>query len=125
MKAEKKSPENRAKAGRSPGSVATQFKPGVSGNPGGRPKRKPITDVYLRLLDEPCPDDPQGRTYAEVIGENMLRRAVKGLDAIPATKEISDRVEGKARPSEEEREALESPRVIVLDMPPRKSQSHD
>lgn len=28
------------------------FKPGQTGNPGGRPKRKPITDAILRELDK-------------------------------------------------------------------------
>src|SRR5579863_6653813 len=32
----------------------TQFKPGVSGNPAGRPKRRPKIDDFLReLLDQP------------------------------------------------------------------------
>lgn len=30
----------------------SQFKPGQSGNPNGRPKRKPITDAVLRELDK-------------------------------------------------------------------------
>ena len=40
-----------------------KFKPGQSGNPGGRPKKKPITDLYEQILR-----DPKNRA--------MVRRAV-------------------------------------------------
>ena len=51
----KKMPQNRHKTGfRGPSSDVgrdTQFKPGQSGNPGGRPKKTPYTDAH-RLIAE-------------------------------------------------------------------------
>lgn len=67
---------------------------GVSGNPGGRPKNT-LTAAYKKMLGEPFPDDPAGRTYAEVIAAAVGNRAALG-DERPA-KEIEDRVSGKAR----------------------------
>ena len=32
--------------------VGGKFAPGYSGNPGGRPRRKPITDAVLRIFDK-------------------------------------------------------------------------
>lgn len=32
---------------------ATQFKPGQSGNPGGRQKKKPLTEAYERKVSDP------------------------------------------------------------------------
>jgi hypothetical protein len=69
---------------------------GVSGNPGGRPAKTPLTDVLAALLQSSCADDPAQRTYAEVIAEVLLQRACVG--DIRAVREIADRVEG--RPSQ-------------------------
>ena len=33
-----------------------RFKPGQSGNPGGRPKRRPISECYLELAELPLPE---------------------------------------------------------------------
>jgi len=72
---------------------ATQFKPGKSGNPGGRPK-KLISAAYEELANKKVPNDPKGRTYAEVLAEGQFRAAIKGVTQ--AAKEITDRLEGKA-----------------------------
>src|SRR6266550_726210 len=72
---------------------ATQFKPGLSGNPGGRPK-KLISAAYEELANKKVPNDPKGRTYAEVLAEGQFRAAIKGMTQ--AAKEITDRLEGKA-----------------------------
>ena len=92
-------PENRRKAGfRGPHpnvGAATQFKPGQSGNPGGRPKKSPLADACRELLNNPVPEDPSGRTYAEAIAEQLAERALAG--DIRAVREIADRAEGKTR----------------------------
>jgi|SRR5215472_16337624 len=45
-------PESRRKRG-VPGGEATRFKPGQSGNPGGRPKKKPITKALEKIYSDP------------------------------------------------------------------------
>lgn len=71
------------------------FKPGRSGNPKGRPKSIVLSEAYRRALAQPFPDDPDGRTFAEVIAEKMVISAAAG-DVAPA-REIADRTEGKPR----------------------------
>jgi hypothetical protein len=61
------------------------WKPGHSGNPGGRPKRKPITDVLLRMLSNP--------EQCEAIVAVWLKQAKKG--SINHLREMLDRVEGR------------------------------
>ncbi len=65
---------------------------GVSGNPGGRPKTKPLTDVLEWLLDQEAPG-ARGRTYAEVIAEALIKQARKG--DVRAIAELANRIEGK------------------------------
>jgi hypothetical protein len=76
---------------------AYRFAPGQSGNPGGRPKTAALTRAYRNLLDEVCPSDPEGRTYAQLIAARMIRLAIGGN--VQAAAEICDRVEGKPRMS--------------------------
>jgi len=68
---------------------------GVSGNPGGRPKKTPLADACRELLNRPGPGDRSGRSYAEAIAEKLAKKALAGN--IPAAREIADRAEGKAR----------------------------
>jgi Family of unknown function (DUF5681) len=70
-----------------------QFKPGQSGNPGGRPKR-PLSDAYRDLMDKIVPGDKEKRTFAELIALAVAKEAIKGKTQ--AAIEIADRVEGKS-----------------------------
>lgn len=85
------------------------FKPGQSGNPAGRPKSAILSDAYRRKLAEVDESDPDKRTYAEVIADQMILKAKEG--DVSAIREIADRVEGKARQTVtltfDERERLE------------------
>lgn len=72
---------------------ATRFQPGVSGNPGGRP-RKFISEAYERLAFQRDQEDKHGRTYAELLAEAQFREAIKGKTQ--AAREMTDRLEGKA-----------------------------
>ena len=72
------------------------WKPGQSGNPGGRPKNRPISDELERLLAQEAPNS-SGKTWAVVIAEALLRKARKG-DA-RAIAELANRVEGKPHQS--------------------------
>src|SRR5437660_9838605 len=66
---------------------------GESGNPGGRPKRL-LTEAYQAQLSRTKKRDRQRRTYAELIADAQIRKALKGNTM--AAREIADRVEGKA-----------------------------
>jgi hypothetical protein len=72
-----------------------RWKKGMSGNPSGRPKSKTLSDAYRNKLEEPVPNDPEKRTWAELIAEAQVRDAVRGN--VQAAKELADRTEGKAR----------------------------
>lgn len=62
----------------------TQWKPGQSGNPNGRPKKKPFKDALLKLIAE------QGLDMA---ANALLQKALEG--DVPALKELADRIDGK------------------------------
>jgi hypothetical protein len=93
------SPENRRKTGEANLEKGTAFrwKPGESGNPGGRPKRTPLTDACRELLARSIPGDSAGRTYAQKIAEILAEKATQG--DIRAVQELADRAEGKPRQS--------------------------
>ena len=86
-----------------------QWQPGQSGNPGGRPKRKAITEELMNHADRPVtaevakqlglPEEMIGWTYAQATSEMVWRRAMQGDPA--AVDKIADRLEGKAQQSVE------------------------
>ena len=71
------------------------WKPGQSGNPGGRPKRTPLIDACREVLSHPVPDDPGGRTYAQAIADKLADMARNG--DVEAMRALADRAEGKPR----------------------------
>jgi len=82
-------PESKRKTGfRGPSpevGKATQFKPGQSGNPGGRPKETPITDALRQALSDPA--------ELERFISAVIKKAKKG--DVKAFQAVSDRIEGK------------------------------
>ena len=79
---------------------------GVSGNPNGRPKSKPITEAYKAVIAERLPEHlrkiklgkhelelPEGSTFADLIAIGQCASAIKGNTA--AAEEIANRLEGK------------------------------
>src|ERR1022692_3423862 len=77
------------------------FKPGQSGNPGGRPKKRPISDRYAAIVERPLEEEvrqalklPRGATYGDAIVLGQARIAIKGKT--DAAKEIREAIEGKA-----------------------------
>jgi hypothetical protein len=70
----------------------TQFKPGQSGNPGGRPKTKPITEALRELLASVGPVLGE-KTNAQSLADRLLVMALNG--DLSAIRELADRVEGK------------------------------
>jgi hypothetical protein len=75
---------------------ASQFRKGVSGNPGGRPKSRVLSEALRNRLGEVKPGDPEKRTWAEVIASNLVEIACgEGPGAVHAANEIADRIEGR------------------------------
>lgn len=71
------------------------FQAGQSGNPAGRPKSITLSEAYRKQLAQPMPNDPEGRTFAEVIAFKQCSAAAEGDTT--AAREIADRVGGKPR----------------------------
>jgi hypothetical protein len=79
---------------------ATQFRKGQSGNAGGRPKSRLLSEALRNRLAQTVDDDPAGRTFAEAIAHNLVRIATsQGPSAVHAASEIADRIEGRSRQS--------------------------
>ena len=77
--------------------AATRYRKGQSGNAGGRPKSRILSEALRNRLAEVKPDDPAGRTYAEVVAANLIELACgHGPGAVHAANEIADRIEGRA-----------------------------
>lgn len=83
-----------------------QFKPGQSGNPGGRPKKLPITDYLVEQLAMPVPPEMkkgipetflrlygENATFGELLAFQVIAKAADG--DMKAIHVIFDRVEGK------------------------------
>ncbi len=75
----------------------SQFKPGQSGNPGGKPRKGFITDEVARLLEEQHPKRP-GRTRKQVLAEQWVKRAGRDQKALDS---MLDRLEGKPTETQE------------------------
>ena len=72
--------ENSVKTAMSRRGVGRPFKPGQSGNPGGRPKSRALTDALEQTIDK------------HELGEKLWALALKG--DMQAIKYIYDRIEG-------------------------------
>ena len=89
-------PQNRGRSsGRKPPPIGHRWVKGQSGNPGGRPSVASLAKACRQKLEEPFPNDPEGRSYAEVIADKLARLAAKG--DISAARELADRAEGRPR----------------------------
>jgi hypothetical protein len=80
---------------------ATRFKPGISPNPGGRPKNRPNTNVILDRLGAMTVEDleayqPENAAEAACKVQVLNAATGKALEALPSFREITDRTEGKA-----------------------------
>jgi uncharacterized protein DUF5681 len=87
--------QNRGQTGRLvPGGDSHRWKPGQSGNPGGRPKTGALAKACRDLLERQVPGDSAGRTYAQAIAERLADLSLKGH--LSAIRELGDRAEGRA-----------------------------
>jgi Family of unknown function (DUF5681) len=78
-----------------------RFKPGQSGNPGGRPKKRPFSDVDEENAQLEVPEEvrikyglPPGSTYAHAVSMAKFRAAIGG--DMTAARELREAVEGKS-----------------------------
>lgn len=92
--------------------IANQFPPGVSGNPGGRPRK--ISDPLETFLKRKVPGDRQSRTYLDKLIQSAVDRAIKRSDTL--VQEIFNRIEGKVMQTEDEK-AASGMKVVVIDVP--------
>ena len=80
--------------------AGTRWRKGQSGNAGGRPKSRLLSEALRTQLAEVKPGDPAGRTYAEVLAANLIQIACgEAPGAVHAANEIADRIEGRPRQS--------------------------
>lgn len=92
-----------------------RFKPGQSGNPGGRPNRRAISDRYAAMAELPLPEEerikyglPVGTTWGDALVIVMFKAA---LERNPyAAREIREAIEGKTG----QRQEIINPQGIEL-----------
>jgi tyrosyl-tRNA synthetase len=92
-----------------PENLQRPWEVGKSGNPGGRPKWKPLTDAIRKQLAAPITElysaeqilklpkrlqDPK-TTIAEVVADALITEAIGGEAKVRAAREVMDRVEGR------------------------------
>lgn len=75
--------------------IGHRFKPGESGNPLGRPPTVKLSEAYRERLAQVDPEDPQGRTFAQIIADMKISQAVAGDHE--AAEVIADRTEGRPK----------------------------
>jgi hypothetical protein len=86
-----KKPENTPNIKRAkltPEMEAVKWKPGQSGNPGGRPKKKLITEMYEEILN-----DPEHIAAIKAATVKALRNG--NMAMVLQLREMADRTEGK------------------------------
>ena len=81
--------------------VAYRFKPGQSGNPGGRARAQSLTSILRGIMSEEMGD---GRTVGEKFIDQVLAHAAKRGDS-GLIKEVFSRHDGPVPPLQEEKPA--------------------
>lgn len=79
--------------------MTTRWRKGQpSPNPGGRPRTRLLSEALRSMLGKVNPDDPKGRTNAEIIAATLIKIASsENRSTVAAGAEICDRLEGRAR----------------------------
>lgn len=92
-KTKRKRPAIRKKTGGKFPSVENQFKPGQSGNPDGRPKKRLMDEIYEEVLQE------HGSLAAAKIVRAIITRAING--DVRAAQLANERTQGKPKQAHE------------------------
>lgn len=84
--------------------------------------RRPITDALARMVSRKVPNDPQGKTFAELIANVIMRRAIKG--DLRAIKLIMDCVDGQVPLPRQGEERRDPPAIrVIYDRPKPKNEA--
>lgn len=73
---------------------ARKWKPGESGNPGGRPKKKPLTELYEQILEDPKAVREMRKAIVKTLAAGKIAMVLQ-------LKEMAQRVEGRVGPTVE------------------------
>ena len=78
--------------------TAFRWKRGQSGNPKGRPRKEPLTDILRQVLAEMIPNGPDRRQaqLALVLVRNWVLEAIRTKDTATIV-EIFNRIDGKVQ----------------------------
>src|SRR3990167_11021634 len=74
--------------------IEHQFKPGVSGNPAGKPKGAISLVAILKEKLSEVPEGADKKTYAQLLIQRMMSIALKDGD-VGMIKDMIDRIDGK------------------------------
>lgn len=99
--------------------IEYRFRPGESGNPGGRPKGRSVISVLRELLDAEYLCDqpvPGGRRVVDALAEVALAHAIKGKHHY--FREIMDRLYGRQAPDKQSAAAAREAAEEIDDSPP-------
>jgi hypothetical protein len=101
---------------------ATRFRPGQSGNPGGRPNRTPYADAHREVADLPVSELRilPNESVATAIAKSVAKQALKG--SVTAAAEAANRAEGTPRKCPETELAREILLRIVEEKPRRSAE---
>jgi hypothetical protein len=86
-----------------------RWKPGQSGNPGGRPKKKPFTEELTEALTEV---DDQGKSSLRAVVERCIVEAESG--SYPHLREIIEHIQGKSAEGNLGPDEPDRPRRIII-----------
>jgi hypothetical protein len=78
--------------------TAFRWKRGQSGNPKGRPRKEPLTDILRQVLAEKIPNGPDRRhsRLDQVLVRNWVLEAIRTKDTATIV-EIFNRIDGKVQ----------------------------
>jgi len=77
--------------------IPFQWKPGQSGNPKGRPRKEPLTDILRAVLAEKIPNAKDSQSQlAHALIKNWVLEAIRTKDTTMVV-EIFNRIEGKVK----------------------------